>query len=186
VRVVGQGEQAVVRVHFGDGAHATGVSASGPTGTAYTPKAIAPDTTHVLRMDTRCGLHVHAKLWAVGTPMPTAWDVTADLEETEDEGDRLEVWGRTTSDSGTMELAICRLRIATFAAPGERVEERIGTADGGTSDFPTSHRYERGTLRAFIDGFGVPPATQAPSAHAFATDRIPARKAPVRATYVAD
>jgi hypothetical protein len=119
--------------------------------------------------------------------MPTEWDVSADLIETEDDGDRFVMWGRTKADSGTMELAVCRVRMATFAAPGERVtKELMGYASGTTNRFPVTHQYRRGSARIYVDGFGVTPSVQYPSDARVKLDRKPARRAPIRATYTAD
>ena len=187
VRIVGQGEKAVARVHFGDGEHPAGISAKAPTDEVFTAKTIDANTLYRLLVDTRSGRYLRAKVWEHGTLEPTEWDVEVEIAETEDEADRLEVWARSEADSGTMEVAVCRIRVATFASPGERVvKQRIGYADGTTKSFPVPQLYERGTLRAYVDGFGVPPDQQTTAIRRVELDRKPARRAPIHLSYTAD
>jgi hypothetical protein len=186
ITIVGQNEKAIVRVHFGDSEHAAGVSARSPANEDFAAKAIVEDTFYRLRVDTRAG-YVRAKVWEASERMPTEWDVEVETTETEDDGDRLVWWARAFSDAGDMEIQICRILIAGMAFSGERVvKELIGYSDRSTNSFPTSHQFDRGSLKAHLDGFTVDPAQEYPDRARFRTGRKPARRVPVRATYTVD
>ncbi len=183
---VGEGERYSAKVHLGDAARAPGISVAGPAGQVYIAKTITAAVQMRARFDTRAG-ELRGKVWRKTDGQPAEWDVITPLTETEDDGDRIELWLRA-GDSAAPDhvLHLCHIAGGIAAPSGDRVvKEYLGRAGGLTATFRTSHRYERASLRVWINGHGVRPVVRDAEGSSFTLDFKPTRRSTIRATYVA-
>ena len=183
----GEGERVVGTVHLGDSVRAPGVSVGGPSTTDYAAKSLT-DTDHWRALfDSRSG-KMRGKVWKVTAGEPAAWDVEVPMSETEDDGDRVSLWIRCGNGEGESQtVKVYRIRALDDARDGKRVvREWLGYASGVTNEFKTNHPFRAGTLRAFVNGIGVPPSWEDGDATSFRLDFHPTAHSAIRATYIAD
>lgn len=185
LRTVGEGEQTIGRVHLGDTSRAPGISVRAPSAVDYKAKSLTAGTRWMARFDSRSG-KLRGKLWLAGDGQPADWDVEVDMAETEDDGDRFELWVRV-GDGTTQRVDIIDLKAAESARSGHRVvRDIIGRASGNTNRFKTSHQFREGTLNMRVGGIATPPQKEWGDDALVRLDAKPSPGALIRATYIAD
>lgn len=187
VITTGEGEQVVGTVHLGDSTRAPGISVGGPTTTDYAAKSLTDTDRWKALFDSRSG-KMRGKVWKVTDGEPADWDVEVPMAETEDDADRFSLWVRCGNGVGASQtVRIHQLRAYDDARDGRRVvREWLGYASGVTNRFTTRHPFRPGTLRAFVNGIGVPPSWEDGDAADFRLDFHPTAHSAIRATYIAD
>ena len=159
----------------------------GPTVEDYAAKALTLDESWKAKFDTRSGLYVRGKLWRSAAGEPTAWDVEAPLDETEDALDRWTLWLRAGNDGSTQGVRVTKSVAMQGAITGQRiVKEWLGRASGLERTFTVAHAFKRGSLRAYVNGIGIAPIEVDSENGRFTLDFWPTARSAMRATYTAD
>jgi hypothetical protein len=183
----GEGERTVGTIYLGDSSHAEGIGVAGPTSSDYFAKAITNDEKWRAIFDSRSGL-MKGKLFRLADGEPAAWDTQCVMDETEDEGDRFAIWVRTGNGAGdAMTVKVTKMLVQVGAHDGQRVvREHLGLASGVTNVFYTNHPFQRGSLKAFVNGVAVAPTEEDGGACRFKLDFYPTAGMVIRATYTCD
>lgn len=155
IRIVAESRVVIARVHLGDPVYAPGVSVTAPFVTVYAAEAIAADTAYTLRIDTRSGFEARVSVFAAGTGPPPFPDVIGPMFETEETGDRVEIWGYVGNGSGEalQTLRVCEWRFGDAVGSGGEVRgELLGFGDGMRTIWQTAAPFRAGSSTLLADG----------------------------------